>query len=248
MNKTVICLAMLGFLLPLNLASAQKKAKPWTEWSKQDTEKVLSDSAWAQTQTDTDTSQRLYSRSSGPALSADRVTAGTNARLARGAITQEINIKFQVRFFSARPVRQALARLMELELDHKSSPGVAAKLHGFAEMKSGKSIIVTLTFDSSDRGYFGSITQALNTGTTGLLKNRTYLERTDGKRLFLEEYVPPGKDGFGARFIFQREVDGAPFLNADSGVVRFHADYPVGLEIDRRFKVADMVYNGELEY
>jgi hypothetical protein len=25
-------------------------------------------------------------------------------------------------------------------------------------------------------------------------------------------------------------------------------EYPVGIQIDRRFKVADMVYNGELEY
>lgn len=247
MNKTVISLLItLGLLLPLGLATAQKKTKPWTQWSKKDTEKMLDDSPWAQTQTDTDTSQRLYSRTSSSTLSADRITAGTNARAARGTVTEEIDIKFQVRFFSARPVRQALARLMEL--NQQATPEVVAKLHGFAEMKSGKSIIVTLTFDSSDRGYFGSITQALNTGTTGVLKNTTYLERTDGKRLFVEEYVPPGKDGFGARFIFPREVDGSPFLNLNSGVVRFHADYPVGLEIDRRFKVADMVYNGELEY
>ncbi len=247
MNKTVICLLLtVGLLLPLSLASAQKKAAPWTGWSKKDTEKMLKDSPWAQTQTDTDTSQRLYLRTSDANLSADRVTAGTSARLARGAITQEINVNFQVRFFSARPVRQALARL--LELDQKSTPEVVGKLHGFAEMKSGKSIIVTLTFDSNDRGYFGSIRQALDTGTTGMLKNITYLERTDGKRLFLEEYVPPGKDGFGARFIFPREVEGLPFLNPKSGEVRFHGEYPVGLVIDRRFKVADMVYNGELEY
>jgi len=247
MNKTVISLLVtLGLLLPLGFASAQKDAKPWVEWSKKDTEKMLNDSPWAQTQTDTDSSQRLYSRTSDLNLSADRVTAGTNARLARGAINQEINVKFQVRFFSARPIRQALAKLMEH--DHQTTPEVAAKLRDFAEMKSGKSIIVTLTFDSNDRGYFGYIMQALNSAITGMLKNNTYLERGDGQRLFLEEYVPPGKDGFGARFIFQREIQGSPFLNPDSGVVRFHAEYPAGLEIDRRFKVADMVYQGELEY
>jgi hypothetical protein len=247
MNKSIISLLItLGLLLPLGFASAQKKSKPWTDWSKKETEKILSDSPWAQTQTDTDSSQRLYSRTSDANLSADRVSAGTSARLSRGAITQEVHINFQVRFFSARPVRQALARLMEL--DHKASPEVASKLHSFAEMKSGKSIIVTVTFDSNEQGYFGSIMQALKTGTTGLLKNNTYLERSDGKRHFLEEYVPPGKDGFGARFIFQREVDGSPFLNPKSGEVRFHAEYPVGLEIDRQFKVADMAFNGELEY
>lgn len=239
MNKTVICLLItLELLLPLGVASAQKKDKPWTEWSKKDTEKMLNDSPWAQTQTDTDTSQRLYSRNTSD--------PSATARLSRGAINQEINIKFRVRFFSARPVRQALARLMEL--DQKANAEVVGKLRRFAEMKSARSIIVTVTFDSNDPAYFGTIMQAHNTATTGILKNNTYLERSDGKRLFLEEYVAPGKDGFGARFVFLREVDGSPFLNPNSGVVRFHAEFPVGLLLDRRFKVADMVYNGELEY
>jgi hypothetical protein len=135
-----------------------------------------------------------------------------------------------------------------MELDHKPSSEVSAKLHGFAEMKSVSSIIVTVSFDSNDPGYFGSIMQALNSATTGLLKNNSYLERSDGKQLFLEQYAAPGKDGFGSRFIFPREINGPPFLNPNRGEVRFHAEYPVGLQIDRRFKVADMVYNGQLEY
>jgi hypothetical protein len=238
MKKSVITfIATLALSLALSSALAQKKDKPWTEWSKQDAEKVLSDSPWAHTQTDTETSQRLYSRNTSDPT--------TTSRLSRGAINQEINIRFHVRFFSARPVRQGLARLMQL--DQKPSAEVVAKLHSFAEMKSAKSIIVTLSFDSNDPGYFGSIMQALSTANTSILKNNTYLERSDGKRLFLEEYVAPGKDGFGARFVFPREFNG-PFLNPDSGELRFHAEYPTGLEIDRRFKVADMVYNGELEY
>lgn len=239
MKRAVLTfLAALAVLLALVGASAQKKDKPWTEWSKKDTEKMLNDSPWAQTQTDTDTSQMLYSRNTSDPT--------TTTRLARGAINQEINIRFRVRFFSARPVRQALARLMQLE--QKPSAEVAEKLHGFAEMKSVRSIIVTVSFDSNDQAYFGSTMQALNSATTAILKNNSYLERSDGKRLFLEQYVAPGKDGFGARFIFLRKIDGPPFLNPDSGEVRFHAEYPIGLQIDRRFKVADMVYNGELEY
>jgi hypothetical protein len=207
---------------------------------------MLNDSPWAQTQTETDTSQRLYSRTAEPTLSSDRTTAGTTARLARGAVNQEINFRFQVRFFSARPVRQALARLMEIE--QKPRAEVLAKLHSFAEMKSGRSIIVTVSFDFKEPGYAGSVMQAFNSATTSTLKNNSYLERSDGQRLFLEEYVPPGKDGFGARFIFPREIDGAPFLNPNSGEVRFHAEYPLGPQVDRRFKVADMGYKGALEY
>jgi hypothetical protein len=239
MKKHLICLLItLGLVLPLSLASAQKQGTPWMEWSKKDTEKLLSDSPWAQTQTETDTSQRLYSRNTSDPT--------TTARLSRGAINQEINVSYRVRFFSARPVRQALAKLMEL--DHKTSEQISTRLRGFAETKSVSSTIVTVSFDSDDRGYYGSIMQAFTSATTSILKNNSYLERSDGKRLFLEQYVAPGKDGFGARFIFQRELDGSPFLNSNSGVVRFHAEYPMGIQIDRRFKVADMIYNGELEY
>jgi hypothetical protein len=245
MNKALILLLLtLHLVLPLSVASAQKKA--WTGWSKSDAEKMISDSPWAQTQTDTETSQRLYSRTADPNATSDRTTAAANARLARGAINREVNVKFRVRFFSARPVRQALARLIQLE--QKPGEEVLEKLHAFAELKSASSIIVTASFDSSDRGYLGTITQAFTTATTSILKHNTYLERSDGKRLYLDQYVAPGKDGFGARFIFPRKVGGQPFLNAKSGEVRFHTEYPIGIQIDRRYKVADMIYNGEIEY
>jgi hypothetical protein len=247
MNRVVFCLFItLALVAPLSLAFGQRKGKPWIEWSRNEAEKVVNDSPWAHTQTDTDTSQRLYSRTSDPNATTDRTTAAANARLARGAINQEVNVKFRVRFFSARPVRQGLAKL--IELDQKPSREVLTKLRDFAETKSSRSIVITASFESSDRAYLGTIMHAFNTATTSTLKNYTYLERTDGKRLFLEQYVVPGKDGFGARFIFPRELDGQPFLNPKSGEVRFHAEYPVGLQIDRRFKVADMIYNGELEY
>jgi len=239
MNNRVISLLTAMLLLPpLSLVYAQKQDAPWIEWSKKYTEKLLNDSPWAQTQTETDTSQRLYSRNTSDPT--------TTARLSRGAINQEINVSYRVRFFSARPIRQALAKL--IEVDQRTSAEVSTKLRSFAETKSVTSIIVTVSFDSDDRGYYGSIMQAFTSATTSILKNNSYLERSDGKRLFLDQYVAPGKDGFGARFIFQRELDGSPFLNPNSGVVRFHAEYPIGIQIDRRFKVANMLYNGELEY
>ena len=90
--------------------------------------------------------------------------------------------------------------------------------------------------------------QALNSAVTSTLKNNCYLQRADGKQLFLEEYIPPGKDGFGARFIFLRLPDEKPFIDASSKEIRFFAQVNSNVKIDRRFKVADMMYQGELEY
>jgi hypothetical protein len=245
--KALVILLLAAFTISLTFSAgvAQKKDKPWTEWSMEDAEKILNDSPWAKTQTDTETTQKLYSRTSDSNLSADTVTAATTSRLSRGAVNQNVDVRFRVRLFSARPVRQALARILELQQKPKAE--LLTRLHNFAEMKSVSSIIITVTFESNEPAYLGSTMRAFNGATTAILSSKTYLERSDGKRVFLEQYVPPGKDGFGARFIFPRLVDGSPLLTADSGELRFHAEYP-GLEIDRRFKVADMLLKGELEY
>ena len=245
MNRTVINLvAASALLFALTTATAQKKDKPWPEWSKKEAEKMLADSPWAQTQTDTDTSEMFYSPTSDPRRMG--TSANDGSRLEQGATNQSVNVSFHVRFFSARPVRQALVRLMELQ--QKPTPDVEKKLQSFAELESTNSIIVTVSFESNDQRFSGKVMQAFNSAITATLKNNSYLERSDGKRLFLEEYVPPGKDGFGARFIFLREMDGQPFVTANIAQVRFHTQYPDGIKVDRPFKVADMMLDGKLEY
>ena len=176
-------------------------------------------------------------------------------------------MNYHIRFFTAQPIRQALVRLVELNNNALSSEAIG-RLNDFANIHSTDLIIVTVAFDSTDQRYSGPVMQAFGSSTTDVLKNNTYLERSDGKRVFLTEYLPPGKDGFGARFIFPRQVDGKPFLNAESGEVRFYSGFSAAAEsstitspqsrakvpdstpikLDRRFKVADMIYEGRLEY
>jgi hypothetical protein len=237
------------FLLTLSLlvvpSFAQKKDKKWTAWNKKETQKMLEESPWSQTQTDTDASQMFYSPTTDPRLGA-RETSTTGTRIGEGATNQSVNIKYFVRFFSARPVRQALARSIILEKN--PPPDVVANLQRFADVKSDSSIIVTVMYESNDQRKGNAVMQAFNSAVTATLKNNTYLQRTDGKQLFLEEYVPPGKDGFGARFIFLRNPGEKPFIEANSGEIRFFAQFSEKIKIDRRFQLADMMYQGELEY
>src|SRR4030095_14691385 len=86
-------------------------------------------------------------------------------------------------------------------------------------------IIVTVACESSDARYLRGVKQAFESAVTDVLKNTVYLERKDGKRVFLGEYIPPGKDVFGARFMLPRTLDGQPFITSDGGVIRFHAEY-----------------------
>src|SRR2546425_3857769 len=245
-RKQLSLLLVIVSLVFIVTASAQKQDQKWTEWSKKDAQKVLDDSPWGQIQTDTDTSQMFYSPTSDPRMTGVRDTSTTGARIGAGATNQAVSVKFHVRLFSARPIRQALARI--IELDQKPPADFVSKLHSFAEFKAEDSIIMTVSYESNDQRAGNSVMQAFNSAVTATLKNNTYLQRSDGKQLFLEEYVPPGKDGFGARFIFLRELDGKPFVADNKGELRFFAQYPDGIKIDRRFKLADMMYEGELEY
>jgi hypothetical protein len=239
---SVVCAFLLCSSLVLGVAQKQKADKPWTEWTQKEAEKMLSGSPWAQEQVDTDTTEMFFTPTND-----GRSGRGTNTegRLESGARNQAVNVKFIIRFFSARPVRQALIRLMELK--QKPEPDTAERMHAFANVKSSDSIILTLNFETTDQRYGGIAMQTMSSAITATMKNETYLER-DGKRQFLHEYVPPGADGFGARFIFLRNVDDQPFINSNSGEVRFVAKYPNGMKVDRRFKVSDMMYEGQLEY
>jgi hypothetical protein len=175
-----------------------------------------------------------------------RTTETTDNRQAQGATNQAVNVKYYIRFFSARPVRQALVRLVELA--QKPNEKTTERLHSFADVVAADSIIVTVSYESTDQRFGNKAMQAFNSAVTGVLKNNTYLELKTGQKLFLEEYIPPGKDGFGARFIFLRQPEGKLFITPDSSEVRFYSEVASDIKLNMRFRVSDMNYNGKIEY
>ena len=238
--KTIFAL-LLGFAL-LSTSFAQKEKKPWTDWSQKEAESVLNKSPWAQMQTDTDTDEMFFR----PTHSSARAPNAAE-RTVEGATNQATNLTYGIRFFSARPVRQAFMRMMQLR-EKNLEPDVLERMRNFAEVPATDSIIIAVTIEGTDKRSLGKVMQIINSAATGTLKNTTYLERNDGKRLFLQEYVPPGRDGFGARFIFPRLTDEQLFLSTKFSEVRFVSDFDPTVKLNRRFKLADMMLDGKLEY
>jgi hypothetical protein len=246
MKKLAIILAF-AFALVLG-AEAQKKEKPWTEWTEKEALKMLNDSAWGQTQTETDTSEMFYSPNS-----ANRNPIGNrpldgpggsgNSRSTQGQLNQATNINFRIRLLTAKPIRQALARRAQMQ-----NPELAEQLKAFAEQHTDKFIVVAVEYDSKDRRFSGPAMQVFNSATTSVLKNNTYLENKDGKRLFLQEYIAPINDGMGAKFVFPRTFNNELFVNEQSGYLRFFTEMAKSLRLNMRFNIADMTYDGKLEY
>jgi hypothetical protein len=231
--------------------------KPWHQWSKADAEKILNHSAWGQTQIETDTSEMVYTPTTGGTGSIGRSDASrgrtgqqqsiNNNRADRGATNQPVSVNYHIRLLSAKPVRQAFMRVISLA-QKKSDPELIDGLNAFVQRDFKDYIVVAVTFDSADARFSGPVLQTFSSARIGTLRNVSYLERKDGKRLFPIEYQPPMNDGLGAKFIFARLVDERPFLSTESGSVRFYSDLAPEIKLNVTFKLSDMMYDGKLEY
>jgi hypothetical protein len=239
-STTKALLALLVLALAIGVAAAQKE-KPWIEWTKKDAQKVLNESGWGQTQIYTDTSEMTWS-------TATRPIDG------KGAVNQATSVSYFIRFLSAKPIRQAFARLAELD-PQSNTPQQLKAARDFVEDRKFEQIVsVAVDCQTKDGRYYGPAFQAFGSAITSTLKNNTFLELKGGKRIFLQEYQPPAVGGVGAIFNFPKLVDGKPLIEAKTGDIRFYALFPgkmsdgTILELNMRFKIDKMVYEGVIEY
>jgi hypothetical protein len=248
-------IALLFATLALLASAGIGQQKNWQDWTKAEADKILKNSGWVQSQTDTDTSEMVYSptntgRSSigaSPTARANELQGINNSRADRGANNQAVSVNYRIRLLSAKPIREALMR--EIAIEQKSTDKAFIEgLNAFVERDFSDYIVVAVTVDSVDGRLLGPALQAFGSQRVGTLKNVTYLERKDGKRVFPIEYYPPIKDGLGAKFVFPRRVDERLFLGTDSGSFRFYCELSPQIKLNVTFKLSDMMYDGKLEY
>ena len=223
---------LLILALPLVTGYGQfYKKKPYVEWSEKDAQKMLSHSPWAYTYTFTQTQQQFWRPGTN--------TAGVN----------EINVNFYIRWLSAKPIRQAFARLIALQQRSEVEPAsLRAKLDEFVNRSFPEHIVLAIDYNSNDGRLHGEVMQILNSLVTSRLKNNTYLVKDNGEKVWLAEYQPPQPDGLGASFVFPRRLGENPFLSPGDKSVRFITELSGRYSLSIRFKVADMVFDDQLEY
>lgn len=245
MKNRIVAATLVAAALAVTLAAREQPQKPWTEWTRKEAEKILNDSPWGQTQVETDLSEMFFRPQGAPNAVTSNADPGRDAR--GGATNQATDVKYRIRLFSARPIRQAFARIIMLDAKQADAQ-LEDRMRMFADVPSNQKIVVSVSFESKDGRYSGPAMQAFSVARAETLKNNTYLERSDGKRIFVEQYAPPGKEGFGGLFIFPRYVGDLPFLNANSGELRFVTEMSSQIKLNMRFNVAHLIYNGALEY
>ena len=225
------------------------QTKPWTEWSKKDVDKTLNDSAWSQTHSESPQSQPSNSAAVTSTMAArneDRNINSAERNVESGQTKPVASIKYFVRFLSAKPVRAAFARKILLE-QAQPNEDLTTQLKAFVDRDFSEYIVVTISVEVGDQKMVPGVSRAFSAATTEALQQNVYLERKDGKKLFLMEYRPPGGDGMGAKFVFKRAVDGQPFL-ADNDSVRFFAQLNEKMKVNAKYKLSEMLFDGRVEY
>jgi hypothetical protein len=248
--------ALIGSVSVLLVSFATVIGQREKQWSKDEAQKILYQSPWSQTQVDTDVSELFYSptRAGTASIARTGVTRSTNEqqsinndRADRGATNQAVFVNYRVRLLSARPVRQAFKRVIEMT-QNTENPELREGLEAFVKRDFSRFIVIAITFDSLDSRFSGPVLQAFNSAGLMTFRNKAYLERKDGKRVFVMEYHAPINDGLGAKFVFPRSVDERSFIEPDSGSFRFYCELNSQIKINVSFKVRDLLYEGRLEY
>jgi hypothetical protein len=235
----ILCATLVLIAVPTSL-SAQWNKKPYTEWSEKEARKLLENSPWAQTQVFADTSSEFKT---GPA----RGALGTGDNSSGDYSAHQLNIR--MRLLSAKPVRQAFARIVTLMQKGQMTPQLDSQLKAFATQDFPDFIIISLDCDAKEsKTEFREFKALMDNRTTADLKSNTYISGKGGERVYIAAYQPPKNDNLGAKLIFPRLVNGEPFITAGSDEIHFYSEFSTKYVLNMRYKVKDMSADGKLEY
>jgi hypothetical protein len=238
--------ALLGilcvFVAPTSFLAQEFWYEPFEKWNSKNVSRIISDSPWSQNQT-------LSTPLSGK-------DAGLQGE-------KEIFNKFTVRFFSARPIREAYVRMMQILNKYDEMAGAQrgefdSRFKRALNLDVSDRVIIALEFASNDPDANREMKLFLANARTETVKQNAYLISQRLGRVSLREYFPPSSDGTGAKFIFPRALDGKPVIATGDKEIRFEFEVPVidrnaGGQTNRQkllvnFKVDKMIYKGELSF
>lgn len=223
MKKTLLLILLLVISSQIY---AQKKEKPFTDWSKDYAQKILKESSWAKSYQSTEglvaAEQAQVAREQ-----ADQGIARVGPRM-RGdtATARSVPAPIVIRLNSALPIRQALVRLQQIAANYdKMNENDRADFDNATRdfLKCAaceKFYVVTLTkFKNSGEGVDEGLFQSMKYED---LKGNVFLMNEKGEKRELVQFIPPKKDGESAVFFFQRnDKDGHPLISPENKELSF---------------------------
>ncbi|MEK6281008.1 MAG: hypothetical protein AABN95_11705 [Acidobacteriota bacterium] len=235
----------------LVLAQTTPPDNAYSRWSKAEAEKVLNDSPWVSVQEvrirKTGTAQRVAGAP--PSLVRDE----TNS-IASGGSDVPIDFIFTLRLRSGLPIREALARLKQLEgkydsMNEKQRDAFDAGVKGLLDCPACENnYVVTLSSKSKNSPGADAVFTTFKGARIEDIKRYIYIANEHGERRELVHMVPPRAPGEEAIFFFPRLDDkGMPlFTPSSKEVVVNLTNNEVNISTNFRLDVSKLVRNGQL--
>lgn len=258
-TRVVILAVMVSFSCAAAMAQTDWTQKPFQQWTKQDAEKVLNDSPWA-------VKQEVRIRHAGTQTS---VAGGATSTEASGALLRSdantatlggarapVDFVFTLRLRSALPVRQALARIKQLEAKddrkgNKDGSSLDQVVKGLLECPACANNYV-LTLSSKSKESPGADAAYTIFGGAKLADLKRYLVITNerGERRELIHFVPPRAPGEEAVFFFPRLDDkGVPLLTPESKTLIFNVtNGEVNTVVNFKVNVSTLIAGGDVQF
>ena len=219
------------FFISLGFIGSAAQA-PFSKWTLAQAQQVLNSSPWARQETYTDVVGGVGSGISGE---------------------KEIFNTFYIRFVSARPIREALARIQQIQYGYDGlSAEDKSRFDSYAQgnLLSGFGgwVVVAVSFRSNDPNQESDVRRFFESETAETLKSKAFLSTRQFSQIPIHTYFPPRDEGIGAKFIFPRSVDGTPVVTDSGKFITFELlDVPAASpRLRARFSMKDMVVDGKL--
>jgi hypothetical protein len=218
------------FALTAAVGASKIPEEPYQEWSRDKAIEILNSSPWAKQQTYTQIVGGQGSGRSGE---------------------KEIYNTFYVRFLSARPIREAYARIQQIyygygDMDEQEKEHFERAQRANIEMGGSKWIVVSVAFRSNDPNEESDVRRFLQSQTVKTLRTKAFLSTPTCSQVEVSAYFPPREESVGAQFVFPRVVDGIPVVTEDCNAVTFELlDVPgANPNLQATFSVKSMIVNG----
>jgi hypothetical protein len=255
LNKPGLVLSLLAFMVAV-FAQQDVINKPFEKWTREDAESILNSSPWA-----AHSELRLRfdqeRQSAAGSYTPEAGVTDTSAKNAQTTVSSDIPVDFvfTARLRSALPIRQALSRLKQLQLDTKMSEKDRATLEtqikGLIECPAcASNYVITLSSKSVNRPGSDAVYTTFKGGRLSDLQRYVFIANDRGERRPLVHFVPPKVPGDEAIFFFPRlDEKGAPLLTPDNKELVINlTDNRANAITNFKFDVSKLVLNSKVEF
>ena len=226
-------------LSQISLAQPAWEKKPYQKWSGKEVNQVLTDSPWA---------KKIGIGTANLAIAGSSPRRGSALTSDEAAYEATPRVEYQVQLRSALPIRQAVARKLQLDNKYDDLPAekraqIDAKINEYVN-QTVDSVIVQVAYSSNVPSYLSDVRRYWMAQTAEVLKSSMFLN-AGGKKYALTSFVT-GEGVFQATFERNKDVSAASNLSFEFQSPNFSTIAEQRVLV--QFKPKEMTFQGAVVF